>query len=104
MGPLLGPPAPPSFEPLVTALINDLVDRPDGEEVLLVLDDYHLIDSEPVHATVDFLLDHRPETCGWSWLAAPIRRWRWPGCGPAASWPTSGPPICGSPTVKRPTC
>ena len=28
MGPLLGPPPPPSFEPLVTALINDLTARP----------------------------------------------------------------------------
>ena len=36
-------PAPASFEPLVTALINELAGRPDGDEVLLVLDDYHLI-------------------------------------------------------------
>ena len=28
VGPLLGPPPPPSFEPLVTALINELTARP----------------------------------------------------------------------------
>src|SRR4029450_9851683 len=56
--PLLGPPTPPSFEGLVTALINELAAQP--EEVLLVLDDYHLIEAEPVHASLGFLLEHRP--------------------------------------------
>ena len=28
VGPLLGPPAPPSFEPFVTALVNDVAGRP----------------------------------------------------------------------------
>ena len=50
VGPLLGPPAPPSLEGLVTALVNELDAEPGGGEVLLVLDDYHLIDSQPVHA------------------------------------------------------
>ena len=46
VGPLLGPPAPPSFEPLVTALINEVAGQPDaGEALLLVLDDYHVISS-----------------------------------------------------------
>ena len=62
MGPLLGPPAPASFEPLVTALINELAAGVDGDEVLLVLDDYHVIGAQEVHASVDFLLEHRPET------------------------------------------
>ena len=57
---MLGPPAPSSFEPLVTALINELATRPDGDEVLLVLDDYHVIGSEPVHESLRFLLEHRP--------------------------------------------
>jgi LuxR family transcriptional regulator, maltose regulon positive regulatory protein len=59
VAPLLGPPAPPSFEALVTALINELAARP-GEGEVLVLDDYHLIDAQPVHASVAFLLEHRP--------------------------------------------
>ena len=64
VGPLLGPPAPPSFEPLVTALINELAAQPGDDTVRLVLDDYHLIDSRPVHASVGFLLEHRPPGLG----------------------------------------
>ena len=61
MGPLLGPPPPPSFEPLVTALINELAAQPDADEaLLLVLDDYHLISSPLVHESLGFLLEHRP--------------------------------------------
>jgi LuxR family transcriptional regulator, maltose regulon positive regulatory protein len=58
VAPLLGPPPPPSFEGLVTALINELAAEPG--ETLLVLDDYHLIDSQPVHASLTFLLEHLP--------------------------------------------
>ena len=61
MGPLLGPPPPPSFEPLVTALINEVADQPDADEaLLLVLDDYHVISSRLVHESLGFLLEHRP--------------------------------------------
>ncbi len=60
LGPLLGPPAPGSFEPLVTALINELAGGSGGDEVLLVLDDYHVIGAQEVHDSVDFLLEHRP--------------------------------------------
>jgi LuxR family transcriptional regulator, maltose regulon positive regulatory protein len=59
-GPLLGPPAPPSFVGLVTALINDLTAQPGGGEVLLLLDDYHLIDTQQVHESLMFLLEHLP--------------------------------------------
>jgi LuxR family maltose regulon positive regulatory protein len=59
-GPLLGPPAPLSFEGLVTALINELAADPGPDEVLLVLDDYHLVDSGPVHEPVAFLLENLP--------------------------------------------
>jgi LuxR family transcriptional regulator, maltose regulon positive regulatory protein len=55
---LLGPPAPPSFEGLVTTLINHLATQPD--QVLLVLDDYHLLDAQPVHASLEFLMEHLP--------------------------------------------
>jgi LuxR family maltose regulon positive regulatory protein len=58
VGPLLGPPSPGSFEGLVTALINELAADPGPDEVLLVLDDYHLVDSGPVHESVAFLLEH----------------------------------------------
>ena len=64
VGPLLGPPAPASFEPLVTALINELAAQPGDGQARLVLDDYHLIGSEPVHASLGFLLDHLPPGLG----------------------------------------
>ena len=60
MGPLLGPPSPLSFEGLLSALINELAADPGPDEVLLVLDDYHLIDSGPVHGQVAFLLENLP--------------------------------------------
>jgi len=59
-GPLLGPPAPSSFEGLVATLINELAAQPGADEVLLVLDDYQLIDAQQVHMSVAFLLGHLP--------------------------------------------
>ena len=56
VAPLLGPPAPSSFQGLVTALINDLA----ADEALLVLDDYHLISARQVHESLAFLVEHRP--------------------------------------------
>ena len=58
--PLLGPPAPSSFESLVTALINDLAAEPGTDDALLVLDDYHVIGSQPVHESLAFLVEHPP--------------------------------------------
>jgi LuxR family transcriptional regulator, maltose regulon positive regulatory protein len=46
------------FEATLTPLINDLSQI--TENVVLVLDDYHLIKSEAVHTTVAFLVDHIP--------------------------------------------
>jgi LuxR family transcriptional regulator, maltose regulon positive regulatory protein len=60
VGLLLGPPAPRSFDGLVTAVINELAGRPGEDEVPLVLDDYHVIDAAPVHASLGFLLEHLP--------------------------------------------
>ena len=60
VAPLLGPPTPPSFEGLVTALINELAGEADEGEAVLILDDYHEIDSQAVHASLTFLLEHRP--------------------------------------------
>ena len=60
ISPLLGPPAPRSFEALVTVLINELAAQGEGDEQVLVLDDYHVVDSPQVHASVGFLLERRP--------------------------------------------
>ena len=56
----VGPPPPRSSDGLVTALINELAADPGPDEVLLVLDDYHLVDSGPVHESVAFLLENLP--------------------------------------------
>src|ERR1700749_1859068 len=45
----VGPQSPDSVEGLVTDLINALAADPSQDEVLLVLDDYHLVDSGPGH-------------------------------------------------------
>jgi LuxR family maltose regulon positive regulatory protein len=47
-----------SFEAVPAALVNELAGGPD--EVVLILDDYHLIDAPPVHQSLAFLLEHLP--------------------------------------------
>ena len=64
VAPLLGPPAPASFQGLVTALINELAAQPGEGEALLVLDDYHVIGARQVHESLAFLLEHRPAGIG----------------------------------------
>ena len=59
-GPVLGPLEASSPDGLVMALINELAADPGEDEVLLVLDDYHLIDAQPVHGSLLFLLEHLP--------------------------------------------
>jgi LuxR family transcriptional regulator, maltose regulon positive regulatory protein len=56
--PLLGPPSPVSFEGLVTALINELADA--AETVVLVVDDYHLVQAPEVHQSLQLLLEYLP--------------------------------------------
>ena len=56
LGPLLTPAQ--SYEGLAAALINRLAARPD--QVRVVLDDYHLVESRQVHESIAFLLEHRP--------------------------------------------
>ena len=46
----------------MTALVNELDAEPSEAEVLLVLDDYHLIDAQTVHASLEFRLT----TCHWA--------------------------------------
>ncbi len=50
--------APASFESVLTALLNEISSLP--AHVVLVLDDYHAVDSEPVDQALAFLLDHLP--------------------------------------------
>jgi LuxR family transcriptional regulator, maltose regulon positive regulatory protein len=51
-------PEPPQLGALTAALINEISSL--STEVTLVLDDYHVIDTEAVHGVVSFLLEHLP--------------------------------------------
>lgn len=57
-GVLVGGPGSTSVMAAVTALVNDLASA--QQDLLLVVDDYHLIQSADVHRSVTFLLDHLP--------------------------------------------
>jgi len=52
-------PEAPRMEAVLSAFVNELADLPG--EVAVVLDDYHVIDSESVHGIVSFLLERLPE-------------------------------------------
>jgi LuxR family maltose regulon positive regulatory protein len=50
----------PPLEAVATVVINELMARPREGAVVLVLDDYHLIETPAVHDSVAFLLDRLP--------------------------------------------
>jgi LuxR family transcriptional regulator, maltose regulon positive regulatory protein len=49
---------PPSIEIVLTELLNALSQLP--AEVILVLDDYHLIEAQPIHDALTYFLEHLP--------------------------------------------
>jgi LuxR family maltose regulon positive regulatory protein len=55
---MLQAPQPPPTETMLTALLNEITALPHG--LVLVLDDYHLVDSEPVDEALAFVLEHLP--------------------------------------------
>jgi len=55
---VLHTPQSPSHEIVLTSLLNDLAAIQGG--LILVLDDYHLVQAQRVHEAVIFLLDHLP--------------------------------------------
>jgi LuxR family maltose regulon positive regulatory protein len=75
-------PQPPQMVPLLTTLINDLVIC--GQEIVLILDDYHLIEEASIHSSLMFLLDHAP-SCLHLLLSSrvdpPLTLSRWRGRG-----------------------
>ena len=52
------PQQPPELVPFLTTLINDLASA--GQEMVLILDDYHVIDEPSIHASLQFLIEHAP--------------------------------------------
>jgi len=76
---LLGEPQPPPIETVLTMLLNDL--GAVAGEIVLVLDDYHLIDAAEVQDGMAFLLDHLPPRLhvvitSRADPALPLARWR----------------------------
>ncbi len=63
---LLQSPQPPPIEALLGTLLNEIIaiaDDPStgsSKSFVVILDDYHLIDAEPVHSGITFLLSHLP--------------------------------------------
>ncbi|MBI9046269.1 MAG: hypothetical protein JEZ06_17375 [Anaerolineaceae bacterium] len=51
-------PQPPSPEMILTAVINEIAQV--TEKIVLVLDDYHLIDMQQVHESLNFLIENLP--------------------------------------------
>ncbi|MEM7031815.1 MAG: LuxR C-terminal-related transcriptional regulator [Chloroflexota bacterium] len=56
--PLLQSPQPTPIEALLTTLINELATLKNN--IILVLDDYHIIESQAIDHALTFLLDHLP--------------------------------------------
>ena len=95
---LQSPPSP--TEAVLAALLNDLSAVPD--DMVLVLDDYHVIESVDLQDGVAFLLEHLPPQIHLVIAtradpALPLARLR-----ARASWSRSAPPICASPPTRRP--
>ena len=49
---------PLPIQAILTTLINEIAAIPD--RLVLVLDDYHLIEAQPIHQALTFLLEHLP--------------------------------------------
>ncbi|MGB7095496.1 MAG: hypothetical protein WBD62_12710, partial [Anaerolineales bacterium] len=55
---MLQSPQPPPTETILTPIINEVATISDS--LILVLDDYHLIDAQPIHDALSFLLENIP--------------------------------------------
>src|SRR6201986_2121317 len=76
---LLRAPRPPPIETVLTALLNDL--GATADDIVLVLDDYKVIDAPGVQDAMAFLLDHLPPRlhvviASRADPALPLARWR----------------------------
>ena len=55
---MLQSPQLPPIESILTTLVNDIASVP--KDFVLVLDDYHLVDTGQIHEMIEFLLEHLP--------------------------------------------
>jgi LuxR family maltose regulon positive regulatory protein len=56
---VLSSPQPLSFQAILIPLLNEIANL--KSQVVLVLDDYHLIANPAIHQGIEFLLEHQPE-------------------------------------------
>ena len=57
---MLGSPQPPPIEVVLTPLINALAGITTTDLILFVLDDYHLVDTQPIQDILSFLIENLP--------------------------------------------
>ncbi len=57
---MLSPSQPAVMEPFITALINDIAAIDTSTPLILILEDYHLIELPAIHEGLDFFLDRLP--------------------------------------------
>ena len=55
---LLKSPQPPTIETTLISLINEIATLP--KKIIFVLDDFHLIEAQPIHNALNFLLENCP--------------------------------------------
>jgi LuxR family maltose regulon positive regulatory protein len=58
---MLHSPEPPPLSAVLTVLLNDLASVAQSAPLVLILDDYHLIDDQAIHEGMTFFLEHLPD-------------------------------------------
>ena len=78
---------------LIAGLLPRIVNAMAGcdEDVVLILDDFHYLQSAACHEQVEFLIENLPNRPTSSSSPAPTRASDWAGCAPRACSPRSAP-------------
>jgi LuxR family maltose regulon positive regulatory protein len=88
--------AQPPMETVLATVVNELGAVPD--DLIVVLDDYHLADGPGVAGGMAFLLEHLPPQVHLVLTTrVETRTCRWPACARGASWSRCGRPTSASP-------
>ena len=98
---LLQRPQPPPIETVLATLLNELSTVPN--DVVLVLDDYHIVEAPEIQDGMAFLLEHLPPQV--HLVIATRADPALPLAAPAGAWRArsrSAPPICASRLTRPP--
>jgi LuxR family transcriptional regulator, maltose regulon positive regulatory protein len=87
---------------ILPELLNELTTC--EADLVLVLDDYHLVTNGMCHATLGFFVDHLPANVHLMVATRSTRPWPWPGCGPRATWSSCASPSSASPAPRPASC